>query len=176
MAWLLSGTGGWGEAGDRATPSWHRHSALPARPSPSLLSCHTAVISAVTSLHGHEITAHEGDTPGAQVSWAEMSEACSRSPRDRASTLGGCSLAGGGGGGPHEARPPGQVPPFSTGPAPVTLQAVGTWVLPAVAPGAMSVSLCGADLLLLFLTTETLTCNDAIFLQGLLPADLERCV
>ena len=79
-------------------------------------------------------------------------------------------------GGPHESRPPGQAPPFSTGPASVTLQAVGTWVLPAVAPGAISIPLCGADLLLLFLTAETLTCNDAIFLQGLLPADLERCV
>lgn len=79
-------------------------------------------------------------------------------------------------GGPHEARPPGQVPPSSTGPVPVTLQAVGTWVLPAMAPGAVSIPLCGADLFLLFLTTETLTCNDAIFLQGLLPADLERRV
>lgn len=62
------------------------------------------------------------------------------------------------------------------GPATVTLQALGTRALPAVAPRAVSIPLCRADLFCLFLTTETLTCNDAIFLQGLLPADLERCV
>lgn len=38
-------------------------------------------------------------------------------------------------------------------------------------------SLCvGANVFLLYLKTETLTCNDAVFLQGLLPADLQRRV
>lgn len=57
QAWLGCSLGpGVGGAGGRATPSWRLHSALPARPGPSLLSYHTAVISAVTSLHGHGIT------------------------------------------------------------------------------------------------------------------------
>lgn len=34
----------------------------------------------------------------------------------------------------------------------------------------------GTNLVFLFRKTGTLTCNDAVFLQGLLPADLERCV
>lgn len=45
----------------------------------------------------------------------------------------------------------------------------------ALSLGAPSVSV-GANPSLLFLGTETLTCNDAVFLQGLLPADLERGV
>lgn len=34
----------------------------------------------------------------------------------------------------------------------------------------------GTKLVFLFRKTGTLTCNDAVFLQWLLPADLERCV
>ena len=41
---------------------------------------------------------------------------------------------------------------------------------------AMPISLVWVRLFFLFPKTGVLTCNDAIFLQGLLQADLERCV
>lgn len=48
--------------------------------------------------------------------------------------------------------------------------------LSAGSSGAKPISLCGANTTFPFRDTGTLTCNDAVFLQGLLPADLERSV
>lgn len=95
---LWGGAGGWRKAG--AGPPHHGAcvGSLPA-PAPSLLSCNTAVISAVNSLHsprdyGTE-TAVRGHTPGARVSQAEMSEACSASPRDEPAHWGAAARPGG---------------------------------------------------------------------------------
>ena len=67
--------------------------------------------------------------------------------------------------------------PLPSAPRPVTLQGPQAPVRCQPPCLGLGPSLCvGANVFLLYLKTETLTCNDAVFLQGLLPADLERRV
>ena len=124
VAWLLSGTGGGGRGGQGhpvMAPAFG--SPCPPRPQPPQLShrgdlsCH---LPAQPRDYGRE-TPMRGHTWGASLLGRDV-RGCSTSPRDRASTLGGCSLAGGA----HTKRgPPGQAPPFSAGPAPVRPWAPG---------------------------------------------------